>query len=468
MKKKVLTFAWIFHTQNLRALINTRLQRGVKGQGRGTAVSTAFPHETKTVETVPDDKRRLHTGLKHGVQESFCARCTTISWILSTSRRFYGRTRPSVGVLVAARAAIALLLMVLLTLSSAPHCLALSGSVFAWGGGQTGLPVLTNVTAISTALDHSLALGADGSVSAWGYDFDGQSEVPAGLSQVVAISAGAFFSAALKSDGTVVAWGDNQYNQALVPADATNVTSISAGRGHVLALKTDGSVEAWGSDSYGQCDVPAGLHKVTKVLACWNYSLALHSDGTVQAWGIDDAGQTDVPAGLSSVSALAGNMEYCLALKSDGTVVAWGAAPQPPAGLTGVKAIAAGENHCLALLSDGTLAVWGADNSGQTGVPGGLAAITSLGAGWNYSLALTGGALPAVNLNLSNASWDASGVFGVLVPTQLNKSYVLQYKESMSDPSWTALPSVSGSGQSLRLTDSGPKSSHRFYRVEQY
>src|SRR5438552_16099876 len=78
------------------------------------------------------------------------------------------------------------------------------GTVVPWGGGQTNMPSgLNNIVAISSSLDHSLALRSDGTVVAWGYDFDNQSEVPAGLSGVTAVAAGAFFSVALKSDGTV-------------------------------------------------------------------------------------------------------------------------------------------------------------------------------------------------------------------------------------------------------------------------
>jgi len=78
------------------------------------------------------------------------------------------------------------------------------GSLIAWGGGQAHAPVgLTNVVAVSTAIDHSLALLADGTVTAWGYNFDGQCNVPPGLSQVAAVAAGAFFSVALGGNGSV-------------------------------------------------------------------------------------------------------------------------------------------------------------------------------------------------------------------------------------------------------------------------
>jgi len=107
-----------------------------------------------------------------------------------------------------------------------------AGSLTAWGGGQIGFPAgLTNIVAISTAIDHSLALSSDGKLVAWGNNFDNQCDVPADLGPVTGLAAGAFFSVALKSDGTVAVWGDNQFSQSQVPVDATNVTAISAGRG---------------------------------------------------------------------------------------------------------------------------------------------------------------------------------------------------------------------------------------------
>jgi hypothetical protein len=212
--------------------------------------------------------------------------------------------------------------------------------------------------------------------------------------------------------------------------------------------------------------VPSGLSNVVAVLAAWNYSLALRANGTVVAWGSDEAGQTEVPAGLSNVTSIAGNMDYCLALKNDGTVVAWGRAPVPPAGLSNLKRIAAGQNHCLGLTSDGTIVVWGANDSGQINVPPGLAKVNSLGAGWNYSIALVAAGGQPTALTLGNATWQA-GVFSISIPTRTNRSYVLQFKQALSDPSWTDLNTVAGTANTTSLTDPAATSAHAFYRVRE-
>jgi len=341
-----------------------------------------------------------------------------------------------------------------------------AGSVVVWGGSQTNVPALLNgedITAISCALDHTLALKANGTVVAWGFNFDGQCNVPPDLANVVKVVAGEFFSLVLRSDGSLVAWGDNDYGQQGVPPGLTGVVDIAAGRGHCLARKSDGTVVAWGSNAYGQTNVPPGLSGVTSILAEWNYSVALLNNGTVVAWGVNDAGQTSVPAGLNNVVAISGNQSFCLALKGDGTVVGWGAVPPIPAGLGGVVGIAAGETHCLALKSDGTIIAWGDNESGQTTVPGGLADGIAVGAAWNYSIALVGSAASGP-FAMSNPQ-RVGNTFSVTINSQSGSSYVLEYKNSLGDAAWNGLSPLSGTGSQIVLTDPSASVSSRIYRV---
>ncbi len=116
------------------------------------------------------------------------------------------------------------------------------------------------------------------------------------------------------AQGTVVAWGYNYYGQTTVPADLSGITNIAGGRYHSLALKSDGTVVAWGNNTYGQINVPADLSGVTAIAAGDLHSLALKSDGTVVGWGYNGNGQTTVPADLSGVTAIAGGGYHSLAL----------------------------------------------------------------------------------------------------------------------------------------------------------
>src|SRR6185369_15013538 len=106
---------------------------------------------------------------------------------------------------------------------------ATTGSVTQWGTGQSGFPGgLNSVTAVTTAMDHSVVLNANGTVTCWGYNFDGQTAVPGGLNNVIAVSSGDFFSIALRSDGSIIGWGSNDYGQCS-PPPISGVTQISAG-----------------------------------------------------------------------------------------------------------------------------------------------------------------------------------------------------------------------------------------------
>lgn len=340
-----------------------------------------------------------------------------------------------------------------------------ASTVVAWGAGHGPLPAgLSDVTAISSGIDHSLALKANGTVVAWGHNFDGQCNVPAGLNQVVQIAAGDFFSIALKSDGAIVGWGSDDYNQLQTPAGLGSIKTISAGHAHVLALRTDGTVAAWGSNVYGQTNVPPGLNGVARVLAAWNYSVAVRSNGTVVAWGANDSGDMTVPEGLTGVKEVAGNSQYTLALRSDGSVVGWGRASALPEALNGIAGITLGDQHGVAVGDNGKLTAWGSNQSGESTTPGGLGRVLSLSAGWNYSLALTepGTSLPL--FSLVNPVLNG-GIFRVSLSSEPGRSYRLEYRDAAAEGTWTQLPAVQGTGGTLTLTNNDAATAIRVYRV---
>ena len=288
------------------------------------------------------------------------------------------------------------------------HNLALGtdGTVTAWGEdiyGQCRVPAgLTNVIAVaagggylggSTYVGHSLALLTNGTVVAWGYNGRGQTNVPAGLTNVIAIAAGWEHGLALKRDGTLAAWGYSYNGVTNVPATATNIKDISAGAYHNLALKSDGTVVAWGDNDYGQTNIAAGLTNVVAIAAGGFHSSALLANGTVLAWGLNSNGATNVPAGLNGLMAIAAGVQHNLALRTNRTVVMWGDSYNGqcsvPSGLTNVIAIVAGYAQSVALKRDGTLAAWGWWDYGQSVVPAGLTNVVSAAASLYHSLGVT-------------------------------------------------------------------------------
>ncbi|HTL73054.1 MAG TPA: hypothetical protein VL863_07095, partial [bacterium] len=271
-------------------------------------------------------------------------------------------------------------------------------NVVAWGAnflGQLNVPAgLSNVVAVAGAYNHSLALNSSGTAVGWGENSAGQATVPAGLSNLVAVAGGEYFSVGLKSDGTVAAWGSNLFpNQTNVPAGLNTVVSIAAGRYVSLALQNNGMVTNWGANFFGLATVPAGVTNVVAVAGGNYHNLALINNGTVTAWGDNSVGQTDVPPGLKNVAAIAAGGFHSLALKYDGTVVAWGynnsGQTNVPAGLTNVVAIAAGGFHSLALRQDGSVVAWGDNSAGQTTLTTGLTNVVAISSGYLHNLALT-------------------------------------------------------------------------------
>jgi VCBS repeat-containing protein len=244
---------------------------------------------------------------------------------------------------------------------------------------------------------HALIVNTDGTVTAFGDNFLGGCNVPAGLSGVVAVSTGDSISLALKSDGTVVEWGGDAGWGPMFgrpPAGLTGVVAI-ARAAHGLALKSDGTVVAWGDNTSNKATVPAGLNNVVAIAASEYASFALKSDGTVVAWGGNPNGEQNIPAGLTGVIAIdAAPYGSVVALKADGTVVTWGGGPSAPAGLNGVVAVAAGSNHMTALKSDGTVVAWGSDTVFSPGaantnvVPSELSGVVAISAGARKTYAL--------------------------------------------------------------------------------
>jgi alpha-tubulin suppressor-like RCC1 family protein len=268
-------------------------------------------------------------------------------------------------------------------------------SVIAWGydsDGQTNVPAgLTDVVAVAAGDYHSLALRRNGTVVAWGRNWDGECNVPPGLSNVVAITGGNYFSAAVQADGTIVEWG---YLPVLGPPGLDQPLALEGSGALILALGPEAIPVAWGYPYYGQLNIPPAATNVLAIAAGQaNHNLALRADRNIVGWGDDTYGQCDVPPGLTNVAAIAVGWGYSVALRADSTVAAWGwndyGQVNVPVGLSNVVAIASGYEHTVGIMQDGTVRAWGRDRIGQTEVPAGLSNVVALSAGTFHTLALS-------------------------------------------------------------------------------
>jgi alpha-tubulin suppressor-like RCC1 family protein len=342
------------------------------------------------------------------------------------------------------------------------------GRIAAWGEsrhGQLRLPeALTNVLAIAGGYGHSLALKNDGSVVSWGYNYYGQADVPPGLSNVLAIAAGDYHSMALKSDGTVVVWGNNSYGQTDVPPGLSNVVAIATSPYVNFALKADGTVEVWGVDFSSLGNLPSDLTNVVTIGAGYYQGAALKASGDIVVWGANNT----VPTNMGYVQAISvSKYNHGIALKADGTVAVWNSLPDAPATLSNVVAIASGNAHALALSAAGSVVAWGDNSVGQTNVPAGLANVTAIAGGTVHSLALVGDNPPVTQTAAFNSRRSVNAL-RLALPSQSGRVYRAEYRSSLVDSNWTALPLATGNGGVLVITDSTATNAQRFYRVRQW
>jgi len=328
------------------------------------------------------------------------------------------------------------------------------GTLWAWGGNQHGqlgnlinsgtgtanpTPMLVTgtYTQVAAGFYYSLGLRADGSLYAWGDNYNGElgnstnigidtanptPTVVAGIYTQVAT--GEAHCLALRADGSLYAWGYNYYGQLGNPTStgiavftptlvAGTYMRVAAGKDYSLGLRTDGSLYAWGYNYDGELGnttnngsgnanpTPTKLAGTyTQMAAGDNHSLGLQADGTLCAWGYNRDGQlgtatnsgtpnpnpTPTATGTALVTrSLAMGASFGLAVKGDGTLWAWGdnaygqlgidittartSRPVQVGTATDWVMVAAGEYHSLGLRADGSLYAWGWNNYGQLGSP---------------------------------------------------------------------------------------------------
>ena len=312
---------------------------------------------------------------------------------------------------------------------------------------------------------YSLAVGSDGNAYAWGNNKYGQlgnntsvqqntpvpvpkpAGAPTDFTYVQAY-AGGYHSLAIGSDGYVYAWGLNDHGElgnntksnSSTPVrvhgpgnngDGLKAIQVSAGAWSSMALGADGTVYTWGSMDKGSDSgfsspqtVPmavkdhsdaSGVFHAVQISTSWAFDMAIGQDGYVYTWGYNVEGQlgnntsdnsfhptpsrvfasnkSTAAAGpwLKAIQVSAGGW-HALAIDEDGNTWAWGqnshghlgngtstgsdfaANPVPVrvqypknAGTVTAVQVNAGVYHSLAVDINGNTWAWGHNNYGQIG-----------------------------------------------------------------------------------------------------
>ncbi|MDR2561337.1 MAG: Ig-like domain-containing protein [Holophagales bacterium] len=317
------------------------------------------------------------------------------------------------------------------------------GSVWGWGTNEDGelgdgtyeyrnapaqeATEANDWAAVAAGIYHTLALKANGSLWAWGWnvigqlgdgtDIDRKSPVQVGTAKNwKSMSAGYVHSVAIKKDGSLWAWGWNGDGQLgdgtntprITPVQvgtAKNWVAVAAGLYHTLALKDDGSLWAWGSNEDGQlgdgtntdrnAPIQVGSSNDWKsVSAGFWHTEAIKTNGSLWAWGYNGDGQLGDGTNTSRRSPfriglsedweeVAAGGYLTAAVRGDGSLWAWGYngegqlgdgtntdknAPIKVGDSDDWAAVWVGVAHTLALKGDGSLWAWGYNGYGELGV----------------------------------------------------------------------------------------------------
>ena len=321
---------------------------------------------------------------------------------------------------------------------------------------RSGIDVGVNIHpehAIAAGNSHSLIVGADSGLWAWGNNVHGRlgdgttddrlSSVRV-MDDVTAVSAGGDHSLAIDADGGLWAWGSNSGGRLgsgttqgsstpirimddIIAVSASSSITIS----HSLAISADGGLWAWGSNSQGRLGtggsgssrVPVRImDDITAVCAGYSHSLALDVDGGLWAWGSGHFGRigdgtiresrTYPIRIMDDIAAISAGGRHSLVIDTDGGLWAWGGNFYGVVGcgtgeqrhlvpirvMDDVIAVSAGYVHSMAITSDGSLWAWGSNAHGRLGIGEGsrqrspvrvMGDVVAISAGNRHSLAIT-------------------------------------------------------------------------------
>ena len=208
--------------------------------------------------------------------------------------------------------------------------------------GITGADAASTAVSVSAGNKQTCAVMADGTITCWGYNLYGQlgnnstseSPVPVRVSIItgagagttaVSVSTGDYHSCAVMADGTVTCWGYNGDGQlgnnsttnspvpvtvpSITGADAaTSAVSVSAGDSFSCATMANGTAQCWGMNTYGKLGnnsttnspVPVSVSDFTGadesstalgVSSGAYHSCALMANDTIRCWGYNGVGQ---------------------------------------------------------------------------------------------------------------------------------------------------------------------------------
>ncbi len=302
----------------------------------------------------------------------------------------------------------------------------LFSDIYAVAAGSSHSLILQNISGVKKI--YAAGTNAQGQLGLTNTGATRFTQVTSNLpTNLIAIAAGARHSLALGADGRLFAWGDNMSGQVGVVTNKTVIRSpmlvsnfsgvtikaVGAGTEHTLALDSAGNVYAWGRGNSGQLGYATiastyaprqitGIPAMKQIATGDKHTLLLGTNGQVYACGLNSVGQLGLPSTVTYTSTptaltfpagtvikkLVTGLDRAHAIAENGKVYGWGYnrygelglgyattvspyavfAPTEVTNLFGAQDIAGGSYQTFALDSSGSLVASGLNEGGQLGI----------------------------------------------------------------------------------------------------
>ena len=113
------------------------------------------------------------------------------------------------------------------------------------------------MTALAIGEGHVAAITWNGKLRCFGYNFNGQCDVPSELHSVVAVDAAGSHTVAITASGDLCSFGSHNFRQCALPADLGRVIAVGTAVPRTVLLTASGAFHWFGEKIW--CSIPPGL-----------------------------------------------------------------------------------------------------------------------------------------------------------------------------------------------------------------
>lgn len=210
-------------------------------------------------------------------------------------------------------------------------CLLTDGAIECQSNGDMGdmgetSPPTANWRSVVHGDSHLCGFTATGDPECWGWNENGQSDIPADLS-IASFFLGYANTCVIDPEGGLVCWGNEWTGLNEAP---TGSFVMGAAAGYVGCARAEDDAwtcwgEHWGLDTYGSYDydwTPPDEPLIALESSSSNFC-GLDEEGAIHCWGRTNYGVTEPPEGTGYRNVSVGRDHACV-LEPDDEVICWG------------------------------------------------------------------------------------------------------------------------------------------------